>query len=330
MRIVMMGTGPFAVPTFRALHGSPHEVPALITRPSAPTRGRSKIPPNPMRSAAEELGIPVLDPPSINRPDATEALKTFQADLFVVCDYGQILSADTLRLARLGGVNLHGSLLPKYRGAAPIHWALYHGEKETGVTVIHMTPKLDAGPMLVRSTLPIGPDEDAVQLEEKLSGLGVQATIDAIDLLSSWDGHCEIGTLQDMGEATQAPRLTKKHGAVDWSRSAEQICDQVRAFKPWPGTYSFWKDASGKSHRLILDRVHHASDISIDGTSPGQVIDHPASPLLLTTGDGILAIDSVQPAGKRVMSAEEYLNGHPIPAETVFGTLAFIDNIRAE
>ena len=114
--------------------------------------------------------------------------------------------------------------------------------------------------------------------------------------------------------------MTKSHGCVDWSRSAGQICDQVRAFKPWPGTYSFWKDNSGKSHRLILDRVHRAEEAETGTSTPGQVIDHPETHLLLGTGDGLLAIDTVQPAGKRVMSAEEYLRGHPIPAGTIFGS----------
>ena len=172
MRLVMMGTGPFAVPTFRALLASPHEMLGLVTRPDKPAHRREKSPANPMREVALQHRLKVFEPESINSPEAQAWLGELAADLFVVCDYGQILSRDILSLARLGGINLHASLLPKYRGAAPINWAIYHGETETGVTVIHMTPQLDAGPCLVQHRTPIGPDETAPDLETRLAELG--------------------------------------------------------------------------------------------------------------------------------------------------------------
>ena len=147
MRIVMMGTGPFAVPTFARLLESEHEVLALVTRPVPPPRGRkSKAPPNPMRDFGEEKGVEIFAPASINDAEAQQQLREWDADLFVVCDYGQILARETLGLAKYGGINLHGSLLPKYRGAAPVNWAILKGDEHSGITVIHMTPKLDAGP----------------------------------------------------------------------------------------------------------------------------------------------------------------------------------------
>ncbi len=189
MRIVMLGTGGFAVPTCRALLGSGHDVLAIVSRPPRPTRSRSGEPaPSPMRSLAQQHGLSLLMPEDINAPAAMAQLEQFQSCLLVVCDYGQILSDQALATSRLGGINLHASLLPKYRGAAPINWALYDGETTTGVTVIHMTPRLDAGPCLLQHSTAIGPEEDAVQLEDRLAEMGRQAVLQAIDLLAQWDG----------------------------------------------------------------------------------------------------------------------------------------------
>ena len=220
MQLVMMGTGPFAVPSLLALHRSHHEVVALFTRPTAAVRSRGKPPRNPMREAAAEYGIPTFDPPDINNSDAHETLRGLTPELFVVCDYGQILSAQTLTIARLGGINLHGSLLPKYRGAAPVQWAVLCGEKVTGTTVIHMTPKLDAGPTLVQRQTEIGPEETAAQLEQRLADDGVRGVLEAIEMLQNWDGESELGTVQDNQQATRAPRLNKRDGEVDWNKSA--------------------------------------------------------------------------------------------------------------
>ena len=161
LNLVVMGTGPFAVPMLESLLTSRHRVLGLVTRPDRPVHRRGKPPANPMRELAQHSGIDVFEPESINSPEAHAWLRERMADLFVVCDYGQILSREALALARLGGINLHASLLPKYRGAAPINWAIYHGEQETGVTVIHMTPQLDAGPALVQRRIAIGTSETA-------------------------------------------------------------------------------------------------------------------------------------------------------------------------
>ena len=172
MRLILMGTGPFAVPSFQSLLHSRHQVVAVVTRPVPPARGRRKGPVNPVREMELNKHVPILDPPDVNAAAPRSQLAKFEADVLVVCDYGQILSVETLAVARLGGINLHGSLLPKYRGAAPVNWAIWHGEKETGVTVIHMTPRLDAGPCLAKQQTPIGPNEDAEQLEKPSSSQG--------------------------------------------------------------------------------------------------------------------------------------------------------------
>ncbi|MCH5374590.1 MAG: methionyl-tRNA formyltransferase [Planctomycetes bacterium] len=223
MRLLMMGTGPFAVPTFEWLLSSDHDVAALVTRPVSSPVGRRKGPANPMRDVAQARGVPVLDPQDVNAAEAIQRLRDLQTDLLVVCDYGQILSADTLGATPMGGINLHGSLLPEYRGAAPINWAIWEGRRETGVTVIHMTPRLDSGPCLTQLRTEIGGDEDAVSLEKRLARLGVEAVREALDLLVAWDRHGSIGKIQDRSRATRAPRLKKEDGRVDWNRTARQI-----------------------------------------------------------------------------------------------------------
>lgn len=310
MRIVMMGTGPFAVPTFRALVAGPHEVLALFTQPERGKRGEHR---NPTREAGEELGIEIIAEPNLNQPDVLDRLQALNADLLVVCDYGQILSADSLSAARLGGINLHGSYLPRYRGAAPIQWALFNGDATTGISVIHMTPRLDAGPCLIRVEEPIAVGDDAVTLEERLSQLGVTSVLDAIDLLADWNGTDTLGVVQDNREATKAPRLKKSDGEIDWQRTAQEIERQRRAFTPWPGTFTFIPRKKGDPQRLI---VESASVLDQTTDSPaGTVLRAEGDQLHIAAANGsILAIHSVQPAGKREMGVDEYLRGRPVKA----------------
>jgi methionyl-tRNA formyltransferase len=313
MRLVMMGTGPFAVPTFEALLAADHlQVLALFTRPVPEAIGRrpTKQPPNPMRDTGLAHGLPIEAPASINAVDAIARLSQYQADLFVVCDYGQILSTEALQAARLGGINLHASLLPKYRGAAPINWAMYHGEPETGVTVIHMTPRLDAGPCLVQRATAIASDEDAVQLEQRLAQIGADAVLDAIEQLKGYHGDGSPGQLQDNQAATKAPRLSKENGRVDWQRSAKQIADQVRAFKPWPGSYTVWHREKAPL-RLLLEQVHVDQD-SGQIAPPGSVIAAGPDRLAVACGQGVLSLDIVQPAGKKPLGHDVFLRGYPL------------------
>ena len=329
-RVVMMGTGPFAAPTFVSLLESPHDVLALVTRPTPPTRGRKPVAANPMRQVAP-AGLPVFEPPDINAEAARRELAKLKPDLFVVCDYGQILSRETLGLAPLGGINLHGSLLPKYRGAAPVNWALLHGDTETGISVIHMTPRLDAGPCLVQRRAAIDSREDAAQLEARLARLGVPAVHEAIEMLAAWDRHSELGLVQQASQATRAPRLNKRDGEVDWTRSAQQIRNQVRALKPWPGTYTYWRDGGdNRPLRLILDEVDvYTADqtdeaggglgLGLGDSEPGQLLRADHHQLLVAAGTGIVAITRIQPAGKRVMTVEDFLCGHHFPANARLG-----------
>ena len=313
MRIIMFGTGPFAVPTFRSLLDSSHVLPALVTRPIQDSGKRRKSAANPTRELAEHRTVRIFDPPTANDPEFISQLQGLQADLFVVCDYGEILSRACLASAKLGGINLHGSLLPKYRGAAPINWAIFNGETKTGITIIHMTPKLDGGPCLAQASLEIDPKETAADVEPKLAALGVESVHAAITMLDQWDGASPIGVKQDPGLATKAPRLKKSDGRVDWSRSARQIVNQIRAFQPWPGSFTNWNaDHLKQPLRLIIYQAtdEPAADANLHELESGQVARSEKDRLLIQSGNGLLSLRQIQPAGKRVMEIEEFLRGH--------------------
>jgi methionyl-tRNA formyltransferase len=317
MRLIMLGTGPFAVPTLRALVADrAHQVVLVVTRPPADR----KITASPLQRTGDELALPIWSPTTVNSPDAQEKLRTLAADLLVVCDYGEILRPETLATTRLGGINLHGSLLPKYRGAAPVQWAILRGETETGASIIQMTPGLDAGPLLAQQRTPIDPEEDAVQLEARLAAIGAELVLRVIDDL-------QAGTAkpipQDAKQASKAPRLKKEQGAIDWSRPAQEIKNQVRALRPWPRAFTFWRRAGAEPLRLNIDRVANVPDLSPSeasrgagtraepGSAPGTIVDDPGR-LFIATGDVPLEILELQPAGKRSMSASDFLRGYRI------------------
>jgi methionyl-tRNA formyltransferase len=314
LRLVMMGTGPFAAPLFRALYGTPHQVVALVTQPVRAARPAAEAMPSPLREIAAEQSTPVFDPVSVNTDEARAELRRLAPDLFIVADYGQILSAETLSVARLGGVNLHGSLLPKYRGAAPINWAIFNGDTETGVTVIHMTPRVDAGPTLSQSRTQIDPDETAVELERRLAEMGAPLVVRAIDDLAA--GRA-TPLPQDTAQASPARRLRKTDGAIDWSRPALAIKNQVRALEPWPRTFTFWHRPTGSPLRLILGRCT-AVDCQATNDPPGTVLTTDPR-FVIATGSGVLHLHELQPAGKRLLTAVEFLRGYPVKAGERFG-----------
>ncbi len=307
----MLGTGPFAVPTLRALVAAGNDVALVVTRPP---RGRVTEA-SPLQRAGEAIGLAVWSPDTVNSPESQSRLAALRPDLLVVCDYGEILRPETLATARLGGINLHGSLLPKYRGAAPVQWAILHGERETGNSVIQMTPGLDAGPCLGQQRTAIDPDEDAGQLEARLAELGAELVCRVVAELAA-------GTVrsveQDRSQASKAPRLKKEDGLIDWARSAQEIKNQVRALRPWPRAVTFWHRAEGEPLRLNVDRVAVAAPIDTGDLSPGTVIASNER-LLIATGDGELELLDVQPAGKRAMSASDFLRGNRVRPGEHFG-----------
>ena len=314
MRLVMMGTGEFAVPTFGALYDTRHTVVLLVTQPQRPVHDRRRRTANPMRAVAEARRTPIIDPVDVNDPEVQREIARCEPDLLVVCAYGQILSRETLAAATWGGVNLHSSLLPKYRGAAPINWAIYHGETETGVTVIHMTEKIDAGPCIAQARLDIGPDETADELAPRLAEAGAWLTCRAIDNIAA-DTITELP--QDPRLATRAPKLKKSDGRVNWNHPARTIRNQVRAMRPWPKTFTTWRRDGEEAVPLILDRV--SVQRLAEPAPPGTVLEAAGDRLVIAAGEDCVSVERIQPAGKRVLWTGEFLRGYSVQPGDRFG-----------
>lgn len=326
MRVVLMGTGPFAVPAFEAIHNHGHHVERVLVRPLPPVKSRKGPPPQPVREWAESKQLPILSPDSINSDDSVRTLMQIQPDLLVVCDYGQILGDAALATATLGGINLHGSLLPRYRGAAPVQRALLAGDEITGISVIHMTPKLDGGPILASAQTPITESETSGELEDRLSHLGVEPTLTAMTMLDNWDRVSELGVRQDPEAVTKAPRLNKKEALINWNQTSKQIHCFIRGMQPWPIAFCFFPTASGKAPLRIAVKTARVVDPVATGNpesveiadTQGDFSDAPSDPgtllhrnrMLIKTGDGVLELLTIQPAGKREMTAEEFLRGY--------------------
>ncbi len=309
LRMIVMGTGPFAVPSFRAILAAGHTITLVVTRPQPAVKTRGAAPPAPVREWAVTESLPIYDPPSINDADAVERLVAEQADLLVVCDYGQILKPAALESAPLGGINLHGSLLPAYRGAAPVQWAVLSGDAVAGVTVIHMTPRLDGGPILQTRETPVGERETSGELEERLSLLGVPATLEAIEMLGVWDRESLIGTAQDASKVSRAPRLLKADGEISWSRTSREIDCQVRGMQPWPIAFTHITVAEGKPPlRVAVKQVTASTQSRPEQATAGEILT--GDELLVCTGNGVVSIDRLQPAGKREMTGKEFLCGY--------------------
>jgi methionyl-tRNA formyltransferase len=320
MRIVMMGTGTFAEPTFEALLAGPHPVVGLGTQPDREignARGSTRQTGRGMKTIAQEQSLAVMQPEKINTPDGVAALRELQPDLLVVAAYGQILSKEVLESARLGGINVHGSLLPKYRGAAPVAWAIYHGETETGVTIIRMTTGLDAGDMLAQEKLAIGPEETAGELEARLAPLGAKLAIQVIERMAA---GTLAGVKQDPSLVTKAPKLKKENGLIDWTRPAQGVCNQVRAMQPWPTAYTWWHRQDKPPVRVMISRCTAHPQEPATGVRPGGCLIGPElSELRVAAGQGVVEVLELQPAGKRRMMAGEFLRGHAVHEGDWFG-----------
>lgn len=310
LRLVMMGTGVFALPTFQALCQSKHDVVGLFTQPDRRGRGHHNHP-HPMKEAAEAHGVPVFQPQNVNSAEGVEQLRQCGPQLCVVAAYGQILSAELLQVPPLGFINLHASLLPKYRGAAPIPYAILHGESETGVTIFQIEPKLDAGDMLGQVRTPIGKDETAGDLERRLADLAVPLTLGVLERLES---GTEVREPQDASRVTRAPRMRKEFGEIDWSKTAAEVDCHVRAMQPWPKPYSTLQQPDRQPMRLLVLRVAPCSDESgfADDASPGTVVHVDSRTLVVRCRDRCLRLETLQPEGKRPMNVEAFLCGRSV------------------
>jgi len=301
MRIIFFGSSDFAVPFLEALKDK-EEIVLVVTQPDR-KKGRSqKIASTPVKGAAGRLGIETFQPDDVNCRSSIENLKRSCADLFIVVSFGQILSRELLDLPKILSVNVHASLLPKYRGAAPINWAIANGEKETGVTVMKMNERMDEGGIILKQPVPIAVDDDAVELSKKLSQRGVEPLLKSIDLIRKAAANF---LKQDDSMATYAPKLKKQDGLIDWQWGAEKIRNRVRAFVPWPGCFTHWNKKILKIWRAAI-----VAGPASESPGPGIVLEAARDGILVSTGKGILRIDELQLEGGRRMSAEEFIAGH--------------------
>jgi methionyl-tRNA formyltransferase len=317
LRIVFFGTPAFAVPSLDALLGAaPHTVVGVVTQPDRPRGRGQKLSDAPVKARALAVGLPILQPERMRDEAFLHSLTSWNADLGVVAAYGKILTDAILAIPRLGMINVHGSLLPRYRGAAPVHRAIIDGEIATGITIMRVVKALDAGPMMAKDHRPIGPEETSEEVERDLSKIGARLLVAVVEQIARGNGREAI---QDESLATYAHRLTKDDGVVDWSWPAVRIHNLIRGLHPWPHAFSFLR---GK--RFILRR----SAVSVAGLAesgtptvdaglrlatrqePGTIVEADGDRLTVATGGGDLRLLEIQAEGKRPMNAREFLAGH--------------------
>jgi methionyl-tRNA formyltransferase len=312
LRLVFFGTPEFAAPTLARLVASRHQVVAAVTQPDRPRGRGQKVSDAPVKALALLTGIPVLQPERLRRDDHEASFLALGADLGVVAAYGKILPEWLLALPRLGLINVHASLLPRYRGAAPVHRAVIAGERETGITIMRVVKALDAGPMLDVVRTPIGPDETSEDVERRLGELGASLLLDVVERLAEGPVP-EVA--QNDAESTYAQKLTRDDSPIDWARSAQAIHNQVRGLHPWPHAAT-----SIQGRRLIVHRSA-VGDPLTDPAPPGTVVAASRTALTVACGDGRgLHLLVLQPEGKRAMPTGDFLAGHPVPPGTLLGT----------
>lgn len=307
MRIVFMGTPDFAVPSLKALVEAGHEIRGVFTQPDKPKNRGMKLQAPPVKEYALSVGLPVFQPVRLRDGEALEILKELEPELIAVAAYGKILPVDILELPRLGCVNVHSSLLPKYRGAAPINWAILNGEDETGVTIMVMAEGMDTGDILAQRATPIRIDENAAQLFDRLAQMGAELLVETVAGIAAGTVEAES---QDESRASHAPMLSRELSPMDWSRTARQLHDQVRGLYPWPAATAVVDGVRCKILRTAL--VEDA-----EGQAPGTVIQADKRGLRVACGSGALEILELQPDGKKAMAASAFLMGHPIRTGTV-------------
>jgi methionyl-tRNA formyltransferase len=301
-RVVFMGTPEFSVPALEALHVGGHEIALVVTRPDKPKGRGRKLDAPPVKKAALRLGLPVVQPPSLRDESARQALKASQADFFIVVAYGHILTEAILGMPARGCINVHASLLPKYRGPAPIHWAVINGDRQSGVTTMLMDKGLDTGDILMKATEPVAAGDTAGTLHDRLAVLGARLLCQTLDAFAA-------GTIrrtpQEHSQATYAPLLKKSDGLIDWQKPATLIESFIRGMNPWPGAFTF---RGGR--RLKVFRAEEAPAAA--AAPPGTVMKAFAHELTVATGQGALAILEIQEASGNRLSAAEFLRGFRI------------------
>src|SRR5713226_5361139 len=301
LRTIFLGTPEFAIPSLRALRDKV-ELVAVVTQPDRPQGRGRKVAPPPVAQVARELGVPVLQPVKLRDPAVVDALRALRPDVIITVAYGKIIPPEILALPPLGCINVHPSLLPKYRGASPIQSALADGQRETGVTIMYQSEALDAGDIILQRRVPIEREDTAQTLEAKLADVGAQALVDAVRLIAQ--GRAPR-TAQDASQVTYVKKLTKEDGRLDWTRNAAALVNFVRAMDPWPSAYT--------RHRGRLLKIWKATPIEKSrpgATRPGTVVEvRRGEGFVVTAGEGALLVTEVQPEGRRRMTADEYARG---------------------
>ena len=310
-----MGTPEFAVPSLKCLIESKHDVISVITQTDKPKGRKGKPEAPPIKNVALAAGLPVIQPENVNSEQTIEELEKLNPDVIVVVAFGQKISDKILNLPKHKCVNIHASLLPKYRGAAPINWAIINGEKETGITTIIMSDKMDAGDVIVHKSLTIGPEETAGELADRLSKLGAETLLDSLMQIET--GNAKY-TQQDEGLVSLAPKIKKADGLIDWNQGEEKIHDFVRGMNPKPSAYTFLIRNNSKERIIILKTERDNSSHNGSVIAPGTIMDISSHGIKTATENGSIWIKEVKPEGKQMMSAAAFSRGHDLKTNYLF------------
>ena len=312
MRVVFMGTPVFAVPSLEALSRSDYEVAGVVTQPDRP-RGRGQaVVPSPVKELALAKGLPVSQPAKMKSPEFLQQLSDWRPDVIAVTAFGRILPRAVLDLPPLGCVNVHGSLLPDYRGAAPVQWAIIRGDSETGITTMFMDEGMDTGAVLLQQKVSIEPEDTSLELGARLAEVGGALLVETLKRLAE---HSLISHAQDHARATMAPLLKKEDGVINWARPAAEIANRIRGLSPWPGSYTFHHE-----HRLIIWKSRVDAQGRRGGRQrPGTVLAVGPKSFWVETGEGRIEVLEVQPANKQRMPVERFLQGHSLQVNERLG-----------
>ena len=313
MNIVFFGSANFSVPSLKALLAGGHRISSVVTQPDRQKGRGLQIAETAVKKIAKDADLNIYQPPRVNTDEVIKFLKSLSPDLFVVVAYGQILSQEILDIPKIFSINAHASLLPRYRGAAPINRTIINGDNKTGITIIKMIDKMDAGPIISQETLDISEDDTSVTLEEKLSSLAADLLLDAIKSLDNKDYHL---TAQDETKVSLAPKLKKEDGQINWNKSAQDICNFIRGVLPWPGAFTYY---NGK-----LLKIYRAEVIRLPGhpvtRSSAQIIEISKEGIVVSAAQDNLIIEELQIEGKKRMDVKEFIAGHKICVGEILGT----------
>jgi len=312
VKIIFFGSAHFAVPALEALLKSPYQVCCVVTQPDKKKGRYLRLGVTDVKSVAQKAGLRIFQPKDINTPESVKYIAEFNPDLLVVVAYGQILAQGVLALPKIFALNIHASLLPQYRGAAPINWAIIRGEKTTGITVIQLTGKMDAGPMLLRKEIAIGGSDDSLILEDKLRLLGADLLLEAVKEIKE---KTYTLTAQDEEKVTLAPKLKKNDGCIDWDKPAFEIFNLVRGSLPWPGAFTYYKGKLLKISKAGIGPLVPRKT----GLQGGLVLNAHKEGLEIMAEGSSLFIQELQPESKKKMCAAEFISGYKVKAGDIFG-----------